>query len=91
MIVTDAIRGINEPASRALLVEWRALGYTLSNGRDHGVTLSGRYFVPGPVEIDAEVAAAMLRPMMGHRGPEARELVARCSRDCRRSSAPRAR
>jgi aspartate aminotransferase-like enzyme len=29
------------------------------------------------VEIDAEVAAAMLRPMMGHRGPAARELVAR--------------
>ncbi|HEY4100617.1 MAG TPA: isochorismatase family protein [Gemmatimonadales bacterium] len=29
-IVTDAIRGINEPASRALLVEWSAAGYTLT-------------------------------------------------------------
>jgi aspartate aminotransferase-like enzyme len=41
------------------------------------VTLSGRYFIPGPVEIDPAVAAAMLRPMMGHRGPAAHELVAR--------------
>ena len=40
------------------------------------MTLSGRFFLPGPVEIDPEVANAMLRPMMGHRGPEARELVA---------------
>ena len=40
------------------------------------MTLSGRYFIPGPVEIDSEVAAAMLRPMIGHRGPEARALVA---------------
>lgn len=41
------------------------------------MTLSGRYFIPGPVEVDSEVAHAMLRPMMGHRGPEARELVGR--------------
>jgi aspartate aminotransferase-like enzyme len=41
------------------------------------VTLSGRFFQPGPVEIDAVVAQAMLRPMMGHRGKDARELVAR--------------
>lgn len=41
------------------------------------MTLSGRFFVPGPVEVDAEVAQAMLRPMMGHRGPEARALVGR--------------
>ena len=40
------------------------------------MTLSGRYFIPGPVEIDSEVYDAMRRPMMGHRGPEARELVA---------------
>jgi len=39
------------------------------------VTLTGRYFIPGPVEIDSEVYDAMRRPMMGHRGPEARELV----------------
>lgn len=41
------------------------------------MTLSGRYFNPGPVEVDSEVAQAMLRPMMGHRGPEARALVGR--------------
>jgi len=41
------------------------------------VTLSGRFFNPGPVEVDSEVAQAMLRPMIGHRGPEARELVGR--------------
>jgi aspartate aminotransferase-like enzyme len=41
------------------------------------VTLSGRFFNPGPVEVDPEVAQAMLRPMIGHRGPEARELVGR--------------
>ena len=41
------------------------------------MTLSGRYFIPGPVEVDSLVAQAMLRPMMGHRGPAARELVAR--------------
>jgi len=41
------------------------------------MTLSGRFFNPGPVEVDAEVAQAMLRPMMGHRGPEARALVGR--------------
>lgn len=40
------------------------------------MTLSGRFFIPGPVEIDPEVAEAMGRPMIGHRGPEARELVA---------------
>lgn len=39
------------------------------------MTLSGRFYVPGPVEIDPEVARAMLRPMIGHRGPEARALV----------------
>jgi aspartate aminotransferase-like enzyme len=39
------------------------------------VTLSGRYFIPGPVEIDSAVFDAMRRPMMGHRGPDARELV----------------
>lgn len=41
------------------------------------MTLSGRFFNPGPVEIDADVAQAMLRPMIGHRGPEARALVGR--------------
>ncbi len=41
------------------------------------MTLSGRYFLPGPVEVDGEVLAAMQQPMIGHRGPEAHELVAR--------------
>jgi len=41
------------------------------------MTLSGRFFIPGPVEVDSEVAQAMLRPMIGHRGPEARALVGR--------------
>jgi aspartate aminotransferase-like enzyme len=41
------------------------------------VSLSGRFFNPGPVEVDPEVAQAMLRPMIGHRGPEARALVGR--------------
>lgn len=41
------------------------------------MTLSGRFFNPGPVEVDTEVAQAMLRPMIGHRGPEARALVGR--------------
>lgn len=41
------------------------------------MTLSGRFFQPGPVEIDPAIAQAMLRPMMGHRGKAAHELVAR--------------
>ncbi len=41
------------------------------------MTLSGRYFLPGPVEVDPEVMAAMQRPMIGHRGPEAHQLVER--------------
>jgi aspartate aminotransferase-like enzyme len=43
----------------------------------HRVTLSGRYFVPGPVEVDTDVARAMLQPMIAHRGPDGRALVAR--------------
>jgi aspartate aminotransferase-like enzyme len=41
------------------------------------MTLSGRYFLPGPVEVDPDVMAAMQHPMIGHRTPEARELVGR--------------
>ena len=41
------------------------------------MTLSGKFFNPGPVEVDSDVAQAMLRPMIGHRGPEARALVGR--------------
>lgn len=41
------------------------------------MTLIGKFFNPGPVEVDPEVAQAMLQPMIGHRGPEARALVGR--------------
>ena len=41
------------------------------------MTVTGRFFNPGPVEVDPEVAQAMLRPMIGHRGPAARALVGR--------------
>jgi len=41
------------------------------------MTLSGRFFNPGPVEVDSDVMQAMLRPMIGHRGAEAHALVGR--------------
>lgn len=41
------------------------------------MTLSGRFFLPGPVEVDPEVMTAMQRPMIGHRGAEAHALVGR--------------
>ncbi len=31
------------------------------------MTVSGRFWLPGPVEVDADVLAAMGRPMIGHR------------------------
>lgn len=31
--------------------------------------------IPGPIEVHPEVAAAALRPMIGHRGPEIRALL----------------
>jgi aspartate aminotransferase-like enzyme len=37
----------------------------------------GRFFAPGPVEVRPEVLAAMTRPMIHHRGAEARELYRR--------------
>ena len=37
----------------------------------------GRYFVPGPVEVHPEVLAAMMRPMVSHRGPAMAGLLAR--------------
>lgn len=40
------------------------------------MSVSGKYFLPGPVEVDPAVMAAMQRPMIGHRGPAARALVA---------------
>ena len=41
------------------------------------MTLSGRYFIPGPVEVDPAVMQAMLQPMIAHRGPKGHDLVAR--------------
>jgi aspartate aminotransferase-like enzyme len=35
----------------------------------------GRFFLPGPTEVHPEVLAAMQRPVIGHRGPEMRELL----------------
>jgi len=36
---------------------------------------SPRLLIPGPTEVDSEVARAALRPMIGHRGPEISELL----------------
>ncbi len=36
----------------------------------------GRFFLPGPTEVRAEVLAAQLRPMIGHRGAPMEALVA---------------
>jgi aspartate aminotransferase-like enzyme len=38
---------------------------------------SGRFFLPGPVEVHPDVMAAMQRPMITHRGPEMAALLAR--------------
>ena len=40
----------------------------------------GTFFLPGPTEVHAEVLAAMLRPMMPHRGAAFEALFARCVR-----------
>lgn len=37
----------------------------------------GRFFLPGPTEVRSEVLAAMLRPMMPHRGKDFEDLFAR--------------
>ena len=41
------------------------------------MTLSGRYFIPGPVEVAPDVMQAMLGPMIAHRGPDGHALVSR--------------
>jgi aspartate aminotransferase-like enzyme len=41
------------------------------------VTLSGRYFLPGPVEVHSDVTAAMLHRPIGHRSEAGRALLAR--------------
>ncbi len=35
----------------------------------------GRFFLPGPTEVHPEVLDAAARPVIGHRGPEMRELM----------------
>lgn len=35
----------------------------------------GRFFLPGPTEVDAEVLEAQTRPMIGHRGAAIEELI----------------
>jgi aspartate aminotransferase-like enzyme len=35
----------------------------------------GRFFLPGPTEVHPDVLAAMERPVIGHRGPEMRDLL----------------
>ncbi len=41
------------------------------------MTVSGRFWIPGPVEVDPAVAAAMLQPMIAHRSEAAQALVSR--------------
>ena len=41
------------------------------------MTLPGRFFLPGPVEVHPAVAQAMLHPPIGHRSAEGRALLAR--------------
>lgn len=37
----------------------------------------GKYFLPGPTEVRPEILAAMVRPVIAHRGPQMEELMAR--------------
>lgn len=37
----------------------------------------GRFFLPGPTEVHPDVLAAQAGPMIGHRGPDIEELMAR--------------
>ena len=39
------------------------------------MTEFGRFFLPGPTEVRPEVLAAMVRPVMGHRGPAMSALL----------------
>lgn len=40
-------------------------------------TSFGRFFLPGPTEVRPEILQAMVQPMIGHRGKEMEELMAR--------------
>ena len=46
-------------------------------GKAQTSTAFGKFFLPGPTEVRAEVLDAMRRPMIGHRGASMEELVAR--------------
>ena len=43
----------------------------------------GRFFLPGPTEVRPEVLDAMRKPVIGHRGPAMRELLAGIDPDLR--------
>jgi predicted phosphoserine aminotransferase len=43
----------------------------------------GRFFLPGPTEVRPEVLRAMVRPVIGHRGPEMRALLSGMDADLR--------
>ncbi|MEX1124322.1 MAG: alanine--glyoxylate aminotransferase family protein [Acidimicrobiia bacterium] len=44
--------------------------------RQHATTSIGRFFLPGPTEVDSEVLAAQTHPMIGHRGSAIQDLIA---------------
>lgn len=44
--------------------------------RQQATTSTGRFFLPGPTEVDPEVLAAQTHPMIGHRGSAIQELIA---------------
>ena len=48
----------------------------VNDSPDHA-TASGRFFLPGPTEVHADVLAAMNRPMIPHRGSEMGALLTR--------------
>lgn len=48
------------------------------------MSVSGRHFLPGPVDLDPVVVAAMTRPMIGHRTTAGRELLGRVQPGLRR-------
>ena len=78
VIVVDAIRGIDATASEALIA--RVARRRIPVAADHrtdAMSVSGRFWIPGPVEVDPDVSRAMLQPMIAHRGDAARALVSR--------------
>jgi len=44
--------------------------------RQQANTSIGRFFLPGPTEVDPEVLAAQTHPMIGHRGSAIQDLIA---------------